>query len=80
MTIPPSCSQLLTLLSALHRLARKVATLMEDALREKVVILVSTVPLDGLRPHFQKHMFLRMSWTEELHESCVYSNSVSLQN
>ena len=56
-----------------YRLARKTRMLM-DKLADKFVILISTVPLPSLQDRFSQFVFLRMSWSEELHESCVYAS------
>lgn len=60
----------------LYRLARKLGEVMET-LRDKEVDVISTVPLPPLEACFSNHLMLHMSWTEELHQSCVYSNTCS---
>ena len=45
-----------------------------DKLADKFVILISTVPLPSLQDRFSQSVLLRMSWSEELHESCVYAS------
>ena len=54
------------------RLAKKVLEVM-DALPQKQVLLLSTVPLALLEQNFIRHVMLRMSWTDELHQSCLYA-------
>jgi hypothetical protein len=58
------------------RLARKLHEVMET-LCDKEVIVISTVPLPPLEARFSNHIRLHMSWTEELHNSCVYANTCS---
>ena len=57
------------------RLAKKLGSVM-DLLSDKKVYVVSTVPLAPLEGSFRSHLMLHMSWTQEAHESCVYSNQI----
>jgi len=57
----------------LCRLARKLGEVME-VLQDKEVCVVSTVPLPPLEERFHSHLLLHMSWTNEAHQSCVYTN------
>ena len=56
----------------LCRMARKIRSLM-DTLNEKEVYLVSTVPLSVLESYLVRNLMLHMSWTDQLHESCLYA-------
>ena len=59
--------------SLLCRLSRKIEGLM-DTLNDKQVYLVSTVPLPILKSRIVRHLMLHMSWTDEMHESCLYAS------
>jgi len=59
-----------------YRLGRKLREVMET-LRDQEVVVISTVPLPPLEAWFSNHFRLHMSWTEELHVSCVYSSRCS---
>lgn len=59
------------------RLTKKVADVM-TALQPRKIHMLSTVPLPGLEKYFNGHLMLQMSWTEALHESCLYSQTHNL--
>lgn len=55
-------------------MAKKIEELFEK-LPEKEIYLVSSVPIKLLEHSFLKHIYMRMSWTEESHECCLYGHN-----